>query len=320
MSAPGSAAEITLISHKAHGRGPQAFVVNTYGLTDPGRVRASNEDSFLISELRKAMRVAQTNLSQPTTHYSAEQGHLFLVADGMGGHNAGELASALAVGTVEEFALNTFKWFFHMDNPEGKALRDELRNALRLADARVCEEAANNPELHGMGTTMTLAYALNADLYVVHVGDSRCYVFRERALHRITQDHTLVAELVRRGELTPEQAATHRWRHVVTNTVGGTEPGVHAEVHKVQLEDGDVVLLCSDGLTEMVSDEWIAEVLEAEPDPRRACERLVAGANERGGRDNVTVIVARFDAVADERKGMPTAPREVETWLARGHA
>jgi protein phosphatase len=147
-----------------------------------------------------------------------------------------------------------------------------------------------------MGTTLTLAYGLGSELFVVHVGDSRCYLFRDDALHRLTRDHTLIAELLQRGELSPEEAARHPYRHVITNCVGGHEQGVEVEGHKLQLHPGDAILLCSDGLTDMVPDEAIHEVMRSEEDPRRACERLVAAANEQGGRDNITAIVARFDA------------------------
>jgi protein phosphatase len=272
------------------------LAVSSFGLTDKGRVRETNQDQFLIAELRKAMRVRQSSLPQPKTQYSDERGHLFLVADGMGGHRAGEQASALAVETIETFALNRFKWFFHLRGPEEHNVLTEFQAALRQADVWVHEEAAGKPDLRGMGTTLTMAYALGSDLYVAHVGDSRCYLLRQGTLHRLTQDHTLVGELVRRGQIPAKEAATHHLRHVITNAVGGYEPGIHVEVHKVELQPGDDVLLCTDGLTEMLADDRIGAVLQAEPDARKACERLVAEANEFGGKDNISVILARFAA------------------------
>jgi protein phosphatase len=269
--------------------------VRSFGLTHPGRVRPANEDAFLIADLAKAMRVLHSSLHEADTHYSSECGHLFLVADGMGGHQAGEQASSLTVRTIERFVLNTLKWFFRLQGPEEKNVLGEFQAALRQADEALFEEATRHPEFHGMGTTVTMAYGLDHELFVVHVGDSRCYLYRDGRLHRVTRDHTLTAELVRRGSLGPEEAARHPYRHIITNCVGGTEPGVHVEAHKLDLAAGDVILLCSDGLTEMVKDEAIAEVLRAEADPRAACERLVALANEAGGKDNITVVVARFD-------------------------
>jgi protein phosphatase len=192
--------------------------------------------------------------------------------------------------------LNAFKWFLLSHGTDERLLLAEFQGVMQQTDRRVYEEATQQPQLWGMGTTLTLAYTLGRELYVFHVGDSRCYLYRQGALRQLTRDHTLVQELVRRGHLSPEEASTHKMRHVITNVVGGTEPGVQPEVHKERLEPGDVLLLCSDGLNEMVPDADIAAVLRAEPEPARACERLVAEANQRGGKDNITVIVARFDA------------------------
>jgi protein phosphatase len=271
------------------------LAVRSYGLTHPGRVRPKNEDHFLVAELSKTMEIEQSSLPEPGTRRSAERGHLFLVADGMGGHQAGEHASSLTLSSIESYVLDSFKWFFHLEGSEEVNVTDEFKDALRQADHQLFDEAARHPEMRGMGTTLTLAYALGFDLFVVHVGDSRCYLLRDGALHRLTRDHTLIDDLVRNGVLQPEDAVRHPFRHVITNCVGGHEQGVDVEAHRLQLQPGDGVLLCSDGLTDMLSDAAIQEIVRAQGDPRAACERLVAQANERGGRDNVTVIVARFD-------------------------
>ena len=146
-----------------------------------------------------------------------------------------------------------------------------------------------------MGTTLTMAFHLDAQLCVVHVGDSRAYIFGDDGLEQITHDHTLMAEMVSRGELRPEQVAHHRLRHVITNVVGGNEAGVNVESHALEVHAGDRLLLCSDGLTEMLTNEAIAAILLAQPDPEAACRQLVAQANEAGGRDNITVLIVRFD-------------------------
>jgi len=272
--------------------------VQSHGTTHPGRVRSTNEDQFLVAELTKALHVRQSSLPQRQVHLSSEQGHLFVVADGMGGHAGGEHASALAVDTIEDFMLNTLKWFFRLKGSEADRALAEFQAALARADDRVLREAGRHPELHGMGTTLTMAYSVGSDLFVIHAGDSRCYLFRDRTLHRLTRDHTLVGEMVRQGALQPEQAAHHQLRHVITNVIGGTTPGVQAEVHKVQLEAHDRLLLCSDGLTEMVPEPEIADILHGEPEPSRACQRLVDRANELGGKDNVTVVLARYEEEA----------------------
>jgi PPM family protein phosphatase len=139
-------------------------------------------------------------------------------------------------------------------------------------------------------------------LFIAHAGDSRCYVLSEGGLRQVTRDHTLAAELVRQGVVAPGSEARHPYRRVLANLLGGSEPGVRAELHRLDLHPGDVLLLCSDGLTEMVPDDRIAVVLREEPDPRRACERLVAEANRHGGNDNITAIVAHVGGPAGQAR------------------
>jgi protein phosphatase len=270
------------------------LTVRSFGLTDPGKVRAANEDQFLIAVLLKALQVERTSLPQPQVQHSSDRSHLFVVADGMGGHAGGQKASALAIDSVESFILETCKWFAQCKGKDQDQVLADFQSALGHANARILAEAAERPELHGMGTTLTLAYSLNNDLFVAHVGDSRCYLCRHGVLYRLTRDHTLVEELVRRGGLPAEQAAQHRLRHVITNAVGGDSADVTVEVHKVHLEGGDRVLLCSDGLTEMVPEEQLNQILQAEAEPEQACRELVACANQAGGKDNITVVVAHF--------------------------
>jgi protein phosphatase len=149
-----------------------------------------------------------------------------------------------------------------------------------------------------MGTTLTLAYSLNDELFVAHVGDSRCYLCRGDTLYQLTRDHSLVDEMVRHGVLSAKQAAGHHLRHLVTNALGGGYSDVKVEVHKLKLESGDVVLLCSDGLSEMLSGDAISQVIRTQSDPEQSCRQLVAAANEAGGKDNITVVVARFGDTA----------------------
>ncbi len=274
---------------------PQPLGVHAHGRTHPGRVRPDNQDQFLIAVLNKSLQVLQTSLSDSPGALSSVVGHLFVVADGVGGSAGGQRASALAVSTIESFMVDTLHWCFRLRGPEEDRLLTEFQRALQQADDQVCHEARRHPELHGMGTTLTLAYSFGQELFVAHVGDSRCYLLRGGMLYRLTRDHTLVAEMVRRGVLAPEEAAHHTFRHVITNVVGGNDPGVQVELHKLPLEAGDRLLLCSDGLTEMLSEGEILGILQAEEDSEAACERLVARANEEGGKDNVTVVVARFE-------------------------
>jgi PPM family protein phosphatase len=270
--------------------------VRSHGLTDQGRLRTSNQDQFLIAELAKSMHIAQSSLAQPRTQYGEERGHLLVVADGMGGHAGGEQASALAVVSIEDFALNTLKWFFHLEEGEGQNVVADLQTAMRDADERVFQEAASHPELRGMGTTVTMAYILGATLFVIHVGDSRGYMLRDGKLYRLTNDHTVAQDLVNQGVLEPEVAAHHPYSHIITNAVGGTTHGLQVEVLKLEIAPGDRLLLCSDGLTDMVTDEGIAAALRDEPDPAAACQRLVSEANAAGGKDNITVVISHIAA------------------------
>jgi serine/threonine protein phosphatase PrpC len=280
------------------------LAVTAFGISDKGKVRATNEDQFLIAELAKAMRVWQTSLPEPRVQVGEERAHLFLVADGMGGHLAGERASALAVVAIEQFTLNTFKWFFGSNSLEAQRALEQFQSALGQADARILDESTGHPELSGMGTTVTMAFHLGAQLCLVHVGDSRAYLHRDGDLHQLTHDHTLMAEMVRRGTLRPDEVAGHHLRHVITNVVGGQERGVDVEAHAFDLQAGDRLLLCSDGLTEMVTNEAIAAALDREHTPEAAARSLLALANEGGARDNITLVIARFDR-ADSDAGTP---------------
>jgi len=282
-------------SSQGHSTSP-ALLVRSFGVTDPGRKRPTNEDQFLVAELTKAMQISQTSLSQPSSLLGEQKGHLFLVADGMGGHSAGEEASRLAVESIEAFTVNALKWFLQRNDPSAGSAAAEFTEAIEEADRAVIKEAENSPDLQGMGTTLTVGYVVNAQLFVAHVGDSRAYLHRDGSLSQLTRDHSYVADLLRAGAIRPEEAYRHPLRHVITNVIGGTAAGVRAESHTIDLRPGDRLLLCSDGLTDMISAEEIAAGLAAETNPEIACRRLVDLANERGGHDNITVIVAQFES------------------------
>jgi protein phosphatase len=273
--------------------------VRAFGLTDRGRVRPANEDQFLIAALTTALQVQQTSLSESAVRFAADRGHLLLIADGMGGHRGGEQASTLAVNSIEGFVLDSLKSCLERRDEKAQCVLAELQAAIRQTDATIRREGTLHPELWGMGTTVTLACIFDRELYIVHVGDSRCYLFRDGELRQLTRDHTLLQELVKEGVIRQQDVGHHRLRHVITNVVGGTQPDVHPEVHKIPLEPHDLLLLCSDGLTDMLPDPDMASILQDEPDLERAARRLVARANERGGRDNITVILARMEGAIE---------------------
>jgi protein phosphatase len=268
------------------------LVCHSHGSTDPGRVRPANEDRFAVVDLWSALagQSGSDRAEEP-----AEAGQLLIVADGMGGHAGGQRASSLAVAVLTEYLLDALSRLPEPTGEDREVLFASLPEAVKRTDERVIAEANRCPELHGMGTTVTLACILGNEATIAHVGDSRCYLFRGGSLRQVTRDHSMAQEMLRLGMIQPHEAGTHPWRHIITNAVGAHEPGVDVEMHHLQLVPGDRLLLCSDGLTDMVPDETLATVLREEPNPARASERLVALANTQGGRDNITVVIARFD-------------------------
>lgn len=268
--------------------------IDCFGLTDRGRVRGHNEDQFLIADLDRSMLVRQTSLDTDdhTRLRGGPWGHLFVVADGVGGAAGGRRASGLVVKTLTRYVLHTMPWFFRL-RPDGEDdLGDELRAALEACRDAVAA-AAVQPGLGQMGTTVTLAYVLGPRLYVVHAGDSRAYLARGGKLFPLTRDHTVAQAMADRGTLTQEEADKSRWGRVLTKCVSAAEGRVAPDVHKVRLRAGDTLLLCTDGLSKSVSDERVAGLL-AGGTSEDAARRLVAAANDAGGEDNVTVVVARF--------------------------
>ena len=233
---------------------------DTIWKTDTGRQRRDNEDNAFV------------------------RAPLFVVADGMGGAQAGEVASKLA---VEEF---------HEALPDEGSAEERLTDRIRAANRRIYDLSRTEHEHAGMGTTLTAAYLDDDHLAVAHVGDSRAYIFREGELARLTQDHSLVEELVRQGKLTEEQAAEHPQRSIITRALG-IEGDVEVDTWSYPMRAGDVVLLCSDGLTSMIGEEQIVHILGGEPSLDRAADGLIGAANEAGGRDNITVVLFRLEEV-----------------------
>jgi serine/threonine protein phosphatase PrpC len=236
-------------------------VAEHFERTDTGRQRRGNEDAFYA------------------------RAPLFAVADGMGGAQAGEVASHLAVEVLEQGL------------PEGaESVEERLRARVREANTRIMESAGADHARAGMGTTLTVAYVGEVDLTVAHVGDSRLYRLRDGSFERLTDDHSLVEELVRQGKLTPEQADEHPQRSIITRALGAEE-GVEADSRTWPGRHGDVYLICSDGLTSMIPEARVAEVLTAAPSLAAAGRALIDAANDAGGRDNITVVLFRLEEV-----------------------
>ncbi len=213
----------------------------------------------------------------------------------MGGARAGERASELAIEALLAHLVAVTPWFLSSASQGDESFEDELRLAIRRSNEAIFEESREHPEREGMGTTLTLALVLWPRLYVVHAGDSRCYLHRDRQLAQLTNDHTVARELVEKGGLEERQAAKTPLSHILTNVLGGDESGLFPQVKELELQRGDLLLLVTDGLTKHVSDDEILSVLGQRTSARETCEILVRSANDAGGSDNVTVIVARFD-------------------------
>jgi PPM family protein phosphatase len=290
---------VSVSSETTPGPTERTWLVTSHGKSDRGPVRKNNEDVFMVGELVRTLFVRHSNVAQPKTEFGIHRGHVFLLADGVGGNRAGEIASRLSADSIEDFLLNTLRRFTNLAAGEEQVALRDLQSALRLADARLFDEIARHPELSGMATTLTLALVVNGRLLIAHAGDSRCYILSSNSLRQLTQDHTVVAEMAQKGFITQSELGQHPWRHVVTNVLGGKDQGLRVDVHSLELQPGDIILLCSDGLTEMVPDEQIAAILREEAEPEIACERLVAEAIRSGGQDNVTVIVAHIDCDRD---------------------
>ena len=250
-------------------------VAEQYAGTDTGRQRRANEDSML------------------------SRAPLFVVADGMGGAQAGEVASRIAVESFEAGVADT-------GQPEAA-----LATLAQQANARIYELSHSNAEQAGMGTTLTAVYVGEREIAIAHVGDSRAYRLREGELLRLTEDHSLVDELLRQGRLTPEEAVEHPQRSVITRALG-PEGTVEVDTRSYTARDGDVYLLCSDGLTTMLGEQQLASILVAQATLRDAGEALIAAANEAGGRDNITVVLLRV-----EELDVGTAPLTEEAPVAQ---
>ncbi|MGI9444565.1 MAG: PP2C family protein-serine/threonine phosphatase [Rubripirellula sp.] len=281
----------------------------TFGLSDCGRVREANQDQFLIAELVKSMLVSATTLELGERVFGHVQGEILLVADGMGGHAAGEQASQLAISHLVHRLLNSVHWFFHGDDENEDDFVANLQDLMQDANVKILRESARNSKVRGMGTTLTMAHRIGRRMFVVHAGDSRCYLYRNGAAEQLTTDHTLARQMVEKGGMRPEDESTSRWSNVLWNVLGGnSNDEVVAEARRVDLEEGDLIVLCSDGLHRYVDAETLAEVLSVTEDPESACRTLVDFANASGGQDNVTVVVAKPDlSVTTERSFLPEA-------------
>jgi serine/threonine protein phosphatase PrpC len=275
--------------------------VDLGALSDAGKVRPKNEDHFLVARFERNMQTLLTNLPPGHIPVSAsETAYSMLVADGMGGHAAGEIASRNAVSLLVDLFLRTPDWILRYDEGWLQKVRQRMEWRFQRVQEALTDQAREDPALTGMGTTLTMACSGGADLILVHVGDSRAYLFRQNKLHRLTSDHTMAQSLADVGAISHEEVATHPLRHILTNVLGGKGERVKVEYRELRLADGDQILLCTDGLTDLVPDVAIRDVLRNAATAADGCRALMNLALESGGKDNVTVVLGRY-RIPDEK-------------------
>lgn len=285
----------------------------TAGLSDIGRRRESNEDNFLVADVTRSLQITGTTLpfSPGSRVYGHSLARLILVADGMGGHQAGARASAQAIESIVRNLLDSKDWFDLSNREHLERFGIQVQKLFRIAHLSLENASKNSPSQKGMGTTLTLVYVSWPRMIVVHAGDSRCYLLRNNQLKLLTRDHTIANQLVSRGELREADAASSPWGNMLWNVLGGGGLEVQPEVCYVDLQMEDWILICTDGLNKHLSDQEIAEKFNGVRDPALIANQLIQSANSKGGSDNITVVVTRIaqtpaDSVSDYPRSTTT--------------
>jgi PPM family protein phosphatase len=262
--------------------------------THPGMVRETNEDQYLVTRRRRVRDVILTSLARELLRQPEQSAYTLCVADGMGGHAFGEMASFLALRTGWELGAGEVKWSVKMNDRETKEMMKKADVFFRLIDQSLRDIGEEQPRLRNMGTTLTVCYVTGPELFVIHAGDSRAYMYRDGALSRLTHDHTLAQSMIDAGLVVEGSPEERRRRHILTNCIGGPDLALDVDVDHHRLRTGDRLLLCTDGLTKHLDDPEIVALLERHPVPEDACRAMVDLALERGGKDNVTVVLGHF--------------------------
>jgi serine/threonine protein phosphatase PrpC len=268
--------------------------VDCAGLSHQGRVRTKNEDHFLVVRFGRFLTPLCTNMPNQSVAMFEEEGHAMVIADGMGGAPGGELASSLAIRTLVNLTIQTPDWILSSEEADANRVMERMAERYRRVDERLVEEGTKNAQVKGMGTTMTLACNFADCLVLTHIGDTRAYLYRAGVLHQLTRDHTLAQELVNHGFVKRTADAARQLQHSLVRVLGGIGHQCEADVQRLMLLDKDLILLCSDGLTNMVKDADISAILAEGRPAADACTALVERALKNGGKDNVTVVAARY--------------------------
>jgi protein phosphatase len=270
--------------------------VDIGALTHTGHRRINNEDQFFVAKVTRALETLMSSLPPGDVPARADElNYVMVVADGMGGHAAGEVASRVTISALVALALQIPDWILRADPGHAPEIERRARETVQQVGSLLVERGRQDASLRGMGSTLTAARSYGRDLLIVHVGDSRAYLLRAGHLQRLTRDHTYAQMMVDAGLCSPDDANISGVRHILTNVLGGAVEAVDVDVDLLRLEDGDRLLLCSDGLTDGVDDQTIEATLQRALSSREACDQLVQLALDSGGHDNVTVVVASFE-------------------------
>lgn len=277
----------------ARDRKPRDEEIDVYGLTHPGKIRTENQDHFLICALKKQMVVHLTSLPETDNLMAGPERLAFLamVADGVGGGAKGAEASRIALEAVTQYVSRSMRCYYAAGSGDDREFYEALREGALQCHAELVRRGEENPEYRGMATTLTLYLGVWPRAYLLQVGDSRCYLLRGGELTQITRDQTMAQELIDLGALTRADASGTRLTHTLSSSIGGSQTA--PVVTRLNVTWGNVLLLCSDGLTKHVSDERIRDRLRSMTSARQVCEDLLKEALEDGGSDNITMIIAR---------------------------
>ena len=282
------------------GKVPEEPALSAYvdiaAATNEGFVRENNEDHYLVIRFHRTLENVFTNIPEQLLEKSFDiVGYCALVADGVGGHAGGEVASRLALTKLIELVVATPDWIMSLrHNHDAQRVLNRMTERFLKVDEKLRSHAQQHAELQGMGTTLTIAGLLGEDLIIGHIGDSRAYLFRDGRLVQLTSDHTLAQRLIDAGIAKPNDPVARSMRHVLTAALGSLGEEVAPEVHQRKLVAGDQLLLCTDGLTDCVSDAEIASVLSEGHSARWTCQQLIDLALSAGGLDNITAVVTRL--------------------------
>ena len=277
-------------------RPPSALVeVDLGAMSHTGNVRAHNEDHYLAVRVERSLQRVLSNLDAGAVPHSSEEvAYGMCVADGLGGMPAGGLASTLALKSLVDLVLKTPDWIMKMNRRKAVTVKRRMVQRFRLVDQALREYGDRDPRLSGMGTTLTVACSLGADLFIGHIGDSRAYLFRGGKLQQVTHDDTLAQAMIDSGVAQGDDTNVRGMRRVLTAALGSTAQPRDPEVSRLYLQHDDQLLLCTDGLYECVDSDIIASVLNTATSSDEACSSLVAESLKNGGNDNVTTVLARY--------------------------